>query len=103
MRSEQNGISGLKLIEEADIYDKAEKQLKATISSTRNVTFLKKVIASGLLVDEAILKLIDLAFPEEGKGSSSSEALLEVLIIFKESKKLTSKVKNRMDFVTGRI
>lgn len=103
MHSRQKGISGLELVEEAEFYDKAEEQLRKTITSTRNVTLLKKVVASGLLVDEAVLKLIDLAFPEEGKGSSSPEALLEVLIIFKESKKLTTKVKNRMAFVTGKI
>lgn len=101
MRSEQKGVSGLELEKEADLYDKAEKQLKKEISKTRNITFLKKVVASKVLSEEAILRLIDLAFPEE--GVSNSEALLEVLIITKESKSLTSPVKSRMAFVTGKL
>ena len=88
------------IAEEAELYDKAEISLTKTISGTQSVTLLKKIISANILKDEAIIRLIELALPEDGRGSS--EALLELMILTRDSKKSSTKVKGRLAFAQGK-
>jgi hypothetical protein len=86
------------IIEDAGkLHEDARKALSEVISTTENITLLKKIIASGEsgICDDAFDRLVDLAF-----SPYNGEALLEIMVLCRKSGKMKERVDNRKAFIS---
>lgn len=89
---EKQGASGCyTVIEEAKFYDDSVKKLEDLIENTESVTVLRKIWAAGIHKDLVFYRLVSL-----GLEDCNAEALVELMNICSESKKLTRKPENKM-------